>query len=103
MIIMTTTLPNPAALPEVPSTDRSLIAVLFEPLMVVGSVFFWALVLPLAAILRLSAGVYDGIAAVLTRIKQWEALRHPANPLLLRRGADLPETALASHVARQSV
>jgi len=101
---MTTTLPNPVA-SEAPSTDSSLASLLLEPLMVIGSVLFWALVLPLAAILRVSAGTYDAVASVLAKTKQLEGLgNRRANPLVLRRGAARSEKpALSSSVARQNV
>jgi hypothetical protein len=104
MVIMTTALPNPI-LPEASSTEFSLAAILLEPLMVVGSVLFWALVLPLAAVLRLSVGIYDAAASVLAQTKQFEGLgNRRANPLVLRRGASQSEKpALPAPVARQSV
>ena len=101
IVIMTTTLPNPVV-PEAPSTDSSFTATLLEPLMVIGSVLFWALVLPLAAMLRLSAGAYDAVASLLARTKRLEGLgNRRANPLVLRRGAapsDKPaETSPVAH------
>ena len=104
MVIMTTTLPSPV-LPEASSTESSLVAILLEPLMVVGSVLFWALVLPFAAVLRLSAGTYDAVASVLAQTKQLEGLgNRRANPLVLRRGAaQSGKPAMPSPVARQSV
>lgn len=78
---------------------------LLEPLMVVGSVFFWALVLPLAAVLRLSVGTYDAVASVLAKAKHLEGSGSPAaNPLVLRRGApQSQEAALHSPVAHPSI
>jgi len=101
---MTITLPNPVV-PEAPSTESSAAAILLEPLMVIGSVLFWALVLPLAAILRLSAGAYDTVALALAKTKQLEGMgNRRANPLVLRRGAARSEKpSLSSPVARQGV
>ncbi len=104
MVIMTTTLPNPV-LPEASSTESSLAAMLLEPLMVVGSVLFWTMVLPLAAVLRLSVGTYDAVASALGQTKQLKGLgNRRAHPLVLRRGAaQSAKPALPSPVARQSV
>ena len=104
MVIMTNTLPTPV-LPEAPSTESSLAAILLEPLMVVGSVLFWALVLPLAAVLRLSVGIYDAFASLLAQTKQLKGLgNRRANPLVLRRGAaQSGKPALPSPAVRQSV
>jgi len=101
---MTTTLPT-SVLPEAPSTESSLAAILLEPLMVVGSVLFWALALPLAAVLRLSVGIYDAFASLLAKTKQLEGLgNRRANPLVLRRGAaQSGKPALPSPAVRQSV
>ena len=104
IVIMTTALPN-QVLPEASSTESSLAAIFLEPLMIVGSVLFWALVLPLAAVLRLSVGTYDAVASVLAQTKQLEGLgNRQANPLVLRRGAaQSGKPAMSSPVARQSV
>lgn len=101
---MTNVLPN-QVLPEASSTESSLAAIFLEPLMIVGSVLFWALVLPLAAVLRLSVGTYDAVASVLAQTKQLEGLgNRQANPLVLRRGAaQSGKPAMSSPVARQSV
>jgi hypothetical protein len=101
MIIMTTTLPNPVA-SEV--AEVSFGALFLEPLMVIGSVLFWAVVLPLAAILRLSVGTYDAVTSVLAKTRQLEGLGNcRANPLVLRRGAtESQKPALTTEVLRQS-
>ena len=101
-IVIMTTMVSSHVSSEV-SSDSSFLAFLLEPFLIVGSVLFWMLVLPLAAVARFSVGVYDAVAAIFSKARQLEGLgnRKP-NPLVLRRGsAPAGKRTTAAPVAHQ--
>jgi len=104
IVIMTTPLPGAPSTHD-SSIECSAVALLLEPLLIVGSALFWMLVLPLAAIARLTVGAYDTAAAMVSRIRQLERLRtHKANPLVLRKGSTPATKPIGpARVARHSI
>ncbi|MGH8095012.1 MAG: hypothetical protein ACREIF_16325 [Chthoniobacterales bacterium] len=82
---MTTILPPPL-FPETPSAASHLVATLLEPLFLVATCLFWAVVLPMTGLFCTGVATYDYIAALTAKEFRLPHLRTAAsNPLVIRK------------------
>jgi hypothetical protein len=84
---MTTTLPHTLS-PEMPSALSQLIAALLEPLFIVITCLFWAVVLPVIGLFRVGVAICDYAKAVSAKEIRFPNLRRGSPiPLVLRHSA----------------
>ena len=84
---MTTTLPQTFS-PEMPSTSSQLIAAVLEPLFIVITCLFWAVVLPVSGLFCIGVAICDYVKAASAKEIRFPNLWSGShNPLVLRHSA----------------